>query len=250
MACNLGQAHVDHVSAGALMSGLFEAMHAQGLELAAGIEVSNALPNHYQDLLPEFLANVRPGLIVETGAATGISTDRILSTLDRNDRGVLYSVDPDPCAVLFDIMHPRWLPRRKFSQDALADIFLESGAWDVFLHDSDHGVWCQTFEYEVAWHFVKDRGYILSDDISWGNPPHHAWDLFCERHSLSPWKLGNASVVRKPFRSDKLEQTNEVIQRAMSLADAACITYRQVPGASDQIGGGVSNGRSNVQVQP
>lgn len=229
--------------------GLFAAMHAQGLSLAQGFDEANARPNHYQDLLQDFLSKVRPDVIVETGSATGISTDRILTALDKNERGILHSIDPEPCAVLFDIEHRRWRAHRAFSQDLLEHIYQATGTWDVFLHDSDHGVWCQTFEYEVAWHFVRAGGYILSDDTTWGSPAHHAWKKFCERHDVTPNKLGNCGVVMKPPPdAPKLstEGISYVMQAARNLADTAYRAYCQIPGATDQPSGGVGNGASKT----
>lgn len=210
-----------------MAGGLFATMRAQGKALADGLDAGNALPNHYQDRLPEFLRRIRVEIIVETGAATGISTDRILQALDEKSAGVLHSIDPAPTAGLFEIDHLRWIPHRALSVDAMPTIFAASGPWDVFLHDSDHGVWCQTFEYELAWQFVRGGGYLLSDDRTWGSPPHDAWRLFCMRHHLTPFELGACGVVQKPAFALASGYTGiaGAVQHARELADRATDLY-------------------------
>lgn len=218
---------------------LFRAMHAQGKSLAVGLEAANALPNHYQDLLPDFIRQIRPDVVVETGVATGISSDRILGALDANEHGHLYSVDPQPCAGLFEIDHPRWKTYKYVSREVLAPIFRYTGAWDMFLHDSEHGVWCQTFEYELAWRFVRPGGYILSDDLTWGSPPHDAWGKFCARRGVRSGKFGCCGVVRKPLDACAVPTSHVEIEEAnkdaIATANLAAQIYRAIPGATDRV---------------
>ena len=68
----------------------------------------------------------------------------------------------------------------------------------MFLHDSDHRVWNQTFEYEAAWWFVRPGGVIASDDVEWGDPPHRAWSAFIARHALVDERHGHFAFARKP----------------------------------------------------
>lgn len=178
---------------------LLDCIRVQRPDLITDLAPSYADSNHYQDLLPAFLREVKPTIVVETGVATGLSTDRILGTLDELGAGTLYSIDPVPQRTgLFDVKHPRWRPYLELSYDALGPIYLDTGPWDVFLHDSDHEAYCQTFEYEIAWSFVRAGGFILSDDTTWGSPPHMAWTKFCERHGVVPTSMGHCRVIQKP----------------------------------------------------
>jgi hypothetical protein len=227
------------------MAGLLVAMREQNPTLASEYERYFTAPNHYQDHLREILLAERwgggsPRTVVETGVSYGISSDRILATLDEigvEGHGLLHSIDSAPPAGIFEVSHHRWSKYRQMSTEALPEIYERTGPWDVFLHDSDHEVWCQTFEYEVAWHFVRAGGLILSDDIPWGTPPHRAWDRFCLRHGIQYAMAGHCAITRKPMgqagspttRVDR-EWINQIVARARTLADAALIEYDEVKG--------------------
>ncbi|BFU42306.1 class I SAM-dependent methyltransferase [Krasilnikovia sp. MM14-A1004] len=111
---------------------------------------------------------LKPATVVETGIADGRSSFMILSALDRNGHGTLYSFDVRPDAGSLVLGHPRWKrtvsdakePRRSFTEviDGLDTI-------DLFLHDSDHGYPNQMFEYESAWPKIPPGGVLASDDV-------------------------------------------------------------------------------------
>jgi len=225
------------------MGGLLAAMREQFPNVAKEYEHHFTSPNHYQDHLRDILLGERygggsPRVIVETGVSYGISSDRILATLDEigiPGHGLLYSVDCTPPAGIFEVSHPRWSKLRKMSTEALPYIYERTGPWDVFLHDSDHEVWCQTFEYEVAWHFVRGGGLIMSDDVTWGVPSHRAWHKFCDRYGLIFKMAGHCAVTRKPPTMPGSPTTRvyadfieSVISGARALADAAEREYAAI----------------------
>ena len=95
------------------------------------------------------------------------------------------------------ITHPRFTWIRKYSNDALGDLYGSVGPFDLFIHDSDHGVECQTYEYEAAWLMVRSGGIIASDDVTWGQ--HNAWHDFIKRHGFDGDKtVGAAHYIVKP----------------------------------------------------
>ena len=147
--------------------------------------------NRWQNGVSDLIRQVKPKLIVETGVSEGVSTQKFLQALDDNGEGQLISIDPSPA---YQIAHPRWTLIRDLSVNVLAKLYHEHGPFDMFVHDSDHGAECQTFEYETALRFVAPSGYILSDDITWGN--HNAWPAFLARHNLAGDKIGHAGVVK------------------------------------------------------
>jgi predicted O-methyltransferase YrrM len=228
-----------------VMGGLLAAMREQDPVRASEYERHFTAPNHYQDnlrgiLFAEIKDGGSPRTIVETGVSYGISSDRILAALDDigiPGHGLLYSIDSAPPAGIFEVSHPRWAKFRQMSTEALPQIYERTGPWDIFLHDSDHEVWCQTFEYEVAWHFVRGGGLIMSDDATWGTPPHRAWDRFCLRHGIDYTMAGHCAVARKPVaipgspttRVDR-EWIDSVMTHAIALADAAEREYAEVKG--------------------
>jgi SAM-dependent methyltransferase len=203
--------------------GLVGVMRQMNHPLLAGASVRGP----YQDQLHALVKVERPYVVVETGVMSGISTNAILAALDLNDRGILYSIEPDPCGGIMDIAHSRWQQCRAFSHDVLGPIFKQTGPWDIFLHDSDHEVACQTFEYECAWHFVRPGGLILSDDTCWGltgsstAPAHLAWETFCQRYGLIEFEVGFARGVRKPLGSEScLPAYGEDTERDAAIAAA------------------------------
>lgn len=172
---------------------------------------------HYQDKLGDLIRTFKPEIVVETGVWEGLGSEYILKALDDNGSGVLYSIDPmDPehlsngmeteavggARSLYEdhpIIHPRFTLIRAMSQDALRPLLDKTGPWDMFVHDSDHGEACQTFEYEFAWEAVRPGGIIVTDDPFWGIPCHWAWNRFLERHNIAgATVMGGAQYFVKP----------------------------------------------------
>lgn len=156
---------------------------------------------HFQDRLAKVVLAEKPAVMVETGLETGFGAEFYLVAMDLNGMGRLYSIDPAP-HWKYDanpIVHPRFTLIKQKSQDALDRLFRDTGPFDLFLHDSDHGYECQSYEYEAAWAYVRPGGIIASDDPFWGTPPHRAWDQFLERHGVTERHIiGNAQWVYRP----------------------------------------------------
>jgi predicted O-methyltransferase YrrM len=163
-------------------------------------------PDHYQSLLGDVIRIEKPQIMIETGVESGYSTEHFLVAMDDAKVGHLYSCDPAPSGFYNanPIVHPRFTFIREPSYTALDKIFKEAGRLDLFLHDSDHSFKCQTWEYEWAWEHVSPGGVIASDDVGWSDTtpdkPHHAWDLFCERHGVTSLrkKINNGEWFKKP----------------------------------------------------
>jgi hypothetical protein len=172
-------------------------------------------PPPYQDRLAALIRAEKPKIVVETGVWAGLSSEFILEAMDANGEGHLFSIDPMDKQQQFNgaqgrpdlffdnpIVHPRFTLIQKLSHEALVPLFTAVGPFDMFIHDSDHSAGCQTFEYELAWYFVRAGGIIVSDDPFWGTPPHWAWSSFLTRHGLpSGTIMGNAQWVRVPSMS-------------------------------------------------
>lgn len=149
----------------------------------------------FQEQLGTFIYDHSPSVVVETGS--GISTLFILKALDDLGRdGRLYSVEPDPePACKFEVTHPRYELIRSKSTHALAPLYLRTGPWDFFLHDSDHWIECQTFEYEFAYACLRVGGHIFSDDMEWD--AHFSWRTFTDRYHLKPIRVGDIEGAQK-----------------------------------------------------
>lgn len=149
----------------------------------------------WQNRVVDFIHEIKPDIVVETGVYVALSTRKFLTALDTNDRGNLYSCDPDP---IVEPKHPRWTLVREPSYVGLPKLFETVGPWYMFIHDSDHDVECQTYEYELAYRCVKAGGYILSDDYTWGTPQHYAWDKFVAKYDLPKMEpLGSCAITQK-----------------------------------------------------
>lgn len=161
----------------------------------------------YQEPLAEFCKEHKLKLLVETGS--GVSSLCLLKALDDMDDGQLYSIDPFPFCQ-FETEHPRYELIKKKSYEALADLFIETGPWDMFLHDSDHWIECQTMEYEIGYHCLRPGGWIFSDDYEWDG--HYAWRDFLAKYELTPVVAGNIQGAQKTdtFIIDKHKIKNYV----------------------------------------
>lgn len=160
--------------------------------------------------LPELYAVVRaakPGVIVETGVASGMSSAHILRALAANNRGTLHSIDlpnvqygsvlPEGRATGWIVpaaLRPRWKLNIGDSRKLLPDMLQALGHVDLFLHDSDHSYDNMSFEFEQAFPKLEPGGLLLSDD----SHLHTAWDDFCKNHGLRPTRVAHLGVTRKP----------------------------------------------------
>ena len=137
----------------------------------------------------------KPKELVETGVCNGVSTAVILAALEMNNAGSLYSIDfPEytdtpyeegafwdgkkgavvpkgklPGWVIPDKYRGRWDLILGRSQEKLPILLDKLGEIDFFLHDSEHSYDGMTFEYNLAWKYLKPGGLLVSDDISWNS---------------------------------------------------------------------------------
>lgn len=157
-------------------------------------QVANADGSRFQQKLADFIAENKPQVIVETGS--GVSTVFVLHALDKAEiDGKLYSIDP---AMWYEheISHPKFEQIKAKSEDALLDVFLKTGPWDIAISDGNHDIKAQTYEYELMFACLKPGGYLIADDTSWGD--HGAWKRFLENHDLKEGMFGDARIIRKP----------------------------------------------------
>jgi predicted O-methyltransferase YrrM len=182
----------------------------------------------FQEQLYSIVRDAQPVVAVETGFSGGLSAMHILAAMDVNEKGTLYSVE---CFTNQAIFHPRLKFIRGMSQDQMLKIYLKSGPWDLFLHDSDHEVGCTTFEYELAWAFLRPGGVMLTDDYEWGNPIHYAWKKFLDRHGVGDvTTIGSAQYCSKPqnapMPSSHVDWATQQFSLAAKLSADACKQYQ------------------------
>lgn len=143
-------------------------------------------------LLPYIYALVRlfkPEVVVETGVGPGGSSAFMLNALEKNQFGVLYSIDlPGHDAVVYprigkhyDLHIPPgfntgWLVPSRFksrwnlilgdAKEELPSLLRKLKVIDMFLHDSLHTYEHMMFEYILALRHLSQGGLLLSDDVN------------------------------------------------------------------------------------
>jgi predicted O-methyltransferase YrrM len=119
---------------------------------------------------------LKPKNVAETGVANGFSSSFILYAMEKNNLGRLSSIDlpNQPGDVIEketgwlvpDSLRPRWELIIGSSRDKLEPLLERLKSIDIFYHDSEHSYENMKFEFELAWKYIRPKGYMLSDDIT------------------------------------------------------------------------------------
>jgi GT2 family glycosyltransferase/predicted O-methyltransferase YrrM len=129
-------------------------------------------------LLYHIIRWLKPRIVVETGVANGVTSTFILSALDANHEGRLYSIDwPGDKHSTFvpegketgwmvpDQLRKRWTLEIGKSEDKLEPMLERLRQIDIFLHDSYHSYDNMMYEFKTAWPYLAKNGLLLSDDV-------------------------------------------------------------------------------------
>jgi len=117
----------------------------------------------------------KPKIVVETGVANGASSTFILSALEKNNFGKLYSVDLPSKELLLKeevgwlvpkSLRHRWELIIGNSRIILPKLLAELGHVDIFLHDSLHTLEHILFELKESYNYIPKGGFIIVDDIN------------------------------------------------------------------------------------
>jgi len=143
---------------------------------------------------------IKPEVVVETGVAAGISSSYFLEALDRNNRGLLYSIDLRESN---DTLPTGWLVPNRLrnrwrlvlgkSSEMLLLTLRQLGIADIFLHDSDHSYQNMMFEFRTAWPYIREGGLLLSDDTH----ENTSFFDFASKVNRKPVRFYLLSAVRK-----------------------------------------------------
>jgi len=119
-----------------------------------------------------------PELVIETGVAYGFSSSYILLALSLLKKGKLISIDvllrKEHSPEKFGIAIPSELKKRQQliigkSTEELKKLLKEDTKIDIFMHDSLHTYKYMMEEFHIAWPFIKNQGFLVSDDVSDNN---------------------------------------------------------------------------------
>ncbi len=135
----------------------------------------------------------RPGVVIETGVAYGVTSRYILEALRVNGVGHLDSIDLPPLgdetgAHIGMLVEPplrsRWTLHRGTTRRLLPQLVDRAGVVHMFVHDSLHTYRTMLWEFETVWPHLAPGGVLVSDDIE-GNTafedfvarvsPSHSW---------------------------------------------------------------------------
>jgi hypothetical protein len=120
------------------------------------------------------IGHLRPGKVVETGVAHGITSRVVLEAMQRNGSGHLWSIDlPAVDSALHSEigmaispdLRPRWTYVPGTARQQLPRLLGELTQIDLFIHDSLHTGRNQMFELESAWSAMREGAVAVVDDI-------------------------------------------------------------------------------------
>ncbi|MDA2911775.1 class I SAM-dependent methyltransferase [Nitrospiraceae bacterium AH_259_D15_M11_P09] len=134
---------------------------------------------------------MQPDLVVETGVYDGMfSTRFLLLAMERNNRGLLHSIDfpnqdveieldsittrqraplppgREPGWLVPASLRGRWRLHLGDARELLPALLGEIEPPDIFIHDSLHSYDHMLFEYRTAWPCLRLEGILLSDDTN------------------------------------------------------------------------------------
>lgn len=132
---------------------------------------------------------LQPGIVVETGVASGVSSAYILLAMERNQKGILHSVEIGDRHYLPANKEPGWIVPQRLRQRwhlhigdvaATAPGLLRGlGQVDIFIHDILHTYDQMKFEFEMARPHIRPGGLLLADDAAWNHVFHEfATEIF------------------------------------------------------------------------
>jgi len=126
------------------------------------------------------VCHLRPGHVVETGVAHGLSSRMMLEALQRVGDGRLSSIDlpamtihqrrTEIGAAVPAPLRDRWSYLEGSSRRRLPPLLREAGQIDLFVHDSLHSTRNVRWELETAWKILRPGGVVVVDDVdfNWG----------------------------------------------------------------------------------
>jgi hypothetical protein len=142
-----------------------------------------------------------PTTVVETGVCNGLSTAVFLAALNQNGTGHLYSIDYPEYAdspergvdfwegkggavvpadeqsgwLVPDKLRDRWTLLLGKSREKLPSLLSDLKTIDLFVHDSEHSLDNQLFEFSLAFKHLSQQGRLLASDINWSGAFEVFW---------------------------------------------------------------------------
>ena len=150
----------------------------------------------------------RPETVVETGVLYGASSGHILSALEANGQGRLFSIDfgVQPGEPPHDfLLHPRTLARWEYivgdAKEELPRLLGRLGRIDMFHHDSLHTYDHMMWEFATVAAHLGSTGVLASHDVFVSESlrsifRQNAFPAFCEQRELRHIMVRNSGIAR------------------------------------------------------
>lgn len=169
---------------------------------------------HILEFIYAIIREYKPDVLVETGVGAGGTSMFILKALQANNKGKLYSIDLpgfdqyfyprigkgynihvpdgwDPGWLVPSELRSRWVLTLGDSKLELPILLNKLRGMDFFLHDSLHTYEHMMFEYCLAYMYLHDGAFLMSDDVTvWWT---FAFIDFCNAMNL-PFALVDGSL--------------------------------------------------------
>jgi Methyltransferase domain len=126
---------------------------------------------------------LRPGVVLETGVAYGVSSSFLTQALALNGEGHLHSVDRGPVrpgsdsyigALVPDELRSRWTLHRGTSRRVLPGLLDQLDGLALFIHDSQHTYRNVTWELRTVAPRLARPAAVVVDDVA-GNRAFEDW---------------------------------------------------------------------------
>ena len=172
----------------------------------------NKMPQYgWREFLYLVVRAIRPNIMIETGSFDGLGTAVILLAMDKNNRGVLYTIDlpnprlpqdmkAEPAWIVPDYLRARLELRIGKSSEHLEQVIEQAGgAVDMFYHDSWHTYENMIFEYQTIWSALRPGGYLMSEYLPGRKGASKAFNDFAMTKAEKPVIVANGTqfILRK-----------------------------------------------------
>lgn len=144
-------------------------------------------------------------IVVETGVSMGWSSFMILMALQRENSGKLYSIDVDLSKTVKqdggvgylvpERLKKHWTLIIGDTNKLLEPTLHKLKQLDMFIHDSEHSYQTMSYEYNLAWKFLNNNGFLCSDDINHSN----AFDEFVTQHKHELTNFHTFEEIQRSF---------------------------------------------------
>lgn len=143
---------------------------------------------------------IEPDVVIESGVRYGSFDAHITAALNKNNNGIMYSIDLPDAIEKFDYGYlvpddckKRWNVQLGDANDILPELLEDEGPVDIFLHDSLHTRDHMKWEYQTAYPRLSNDGVVASHDVLKSN----VFENFANDKDMNWTRVRNIGVAQK-----------------------------------------------------